>query len=289
MMNVPGEKNEIVAAKSLIGRRSVVLIDKPGVVPRLAARRRSNLIIVAANATSLDAIAQAVVSSPRKSGVLVIPWLPRSEIFPVLLRGFYRVLPLAISAFPNNVNGLCDALTAGQSARIVGAVPDLALAAVTFFRADLSAVCVPGPWFEQNGGTGTANINSLQIEDDGTMIRLGPRRWQAHDVIAAFDANFRRTLRRLELIQSDSLGGLIRRTRKQLRLAREEFPGIDAKTIARIERNEIVNPQRETLRLIAQTLGLPVEILLEKIAARAAKATAAASSAAQPDERAAGA
>lgn len=289
MMNRHEENNELVAAESPIGRRSVVLIDKPGAVLRLAARRQSNSIIVAANTTSLDAIAQAVISSPRKSGVLVIPWLPRVEIFPILLRGFYRVLPLAISAFPNNVKGLCDSMTAGQSARFIGAVPDVALAAATFFRADLSAVCVPGPWFEQNGGTGTADINSLKIEDNGNVIRVGPRRWQAHEVIAAFDANFRRMLRRLELIQSDSLGGLIRRTRKQLRLAREEFPGIDAKTIARIERNEILNPQRETLRLIAQTLDLPVEVLLEKIAARAAETTAMTPSASPADERSASA
>jgi hypothetical protein len=220
-------------------------------------------VIVAANDISLDGIAHAVVSSPRKAGVLVIPWLPRAEIFPFLLRGFHRVLPLCISAFPGNARRLCDAIIAGESARLIGAVPDTALAAVTVFRADLSALCLPKHWFDQSGDM--ADIREMKIEQDGAVVRIGSRHWESHQIISAFDANFRRTLRRMELTQNDSLGGLIRSARKQRRLGRDEFPGIDSKTIARIERNEINRPQRETLRLIAQTLGVPVEQLMEKI------------------------
>ena len=253
------------ASEPFIGRRPVVLVENPGEVPRLAARRKLNSVIVAANEISLDAIAQAVVSSPRKAGVLVIPWLPRAEIFPFLLRGFHRVLPLPITAFPDNAKRLCEAIHAAESARLIGAVPDLALAALTVFRADLSAICLPAHWFEQSGDNGLNDIRALKLEEDGSVVKIGSRRWQSHQIISSFDANFRRTLRRLELTQNDSLGALIRRTRKERRLGREEFPGIDAKTIARIERNEIMRPQRETLRLIAQTLGIPVEQLMEKI------------------------
>lgn len=270
-MNRNEPNNQIPASEPLIGRRLVVLVENPGEVPRLAARRKLNSVIVAANEISLDAIAQAVVSSPRKAGVLVIPWLPRAEIFPFLLRGFHRVLPLAISAFPDHTKRLCEAIKAAESARLIGAVPDLALAAVTVFRADLSALCLPMHWFEQSGESGLTDMRALKIEEDGSVVKLGSRRWASHQIISSFDAHFRRTLRRLELTENDTLGGLIRRTRKERRLAREEFPGIDAKTIARIERNEIMRPQRETLRLIAQTLDLPVEQLIEKMATPAAE------------------
>ncbi|MGC8625807.1 MAG: helix-turn-helix domain-containing protein, partial [Phycisphaerae bacterium] len=130
----------------------------------------------------------------------------------------------------------------------------------------LSMLCVPGAWFLPGDDHNMRDINSLQLQDYGTTIRLGSRHWSAHAISSAFDADFRRTLRRQELMQSGSLGGGIRRIRKERRLAREEFPGIDAKTIARIERNEITRPQRETLRLIAQTLGLPIERLLGAMA-----------------------
>ncbi len=264
--------NESDGSQSFLERRSVVLIENPGEVPRLASRRKLNSVIVAANDISLDAIAHAVVSSPRKAGVLVIPWLPRAEIFPFLLRGFHRLLPLRITAFPGNTKRLCDAIIAGESARLIGAVPDMALAAVTLFRADLSALCLPKHWFDQGGDM--AEIQAMKIEEDGAIVRIGSRRWESHQIVSAFDANFRRTLRRMELTQNDSLGGLIRSARKQRRLGRDEFPGIDSKTIARIERNEINRPQRETLRLIAQTLGVPVELLMEKIAQPTTDATA---------------
>jgi hypothetical protein len=271
------------------GRRSVVLIENPGEVPKLTARRKLNSVIVAGNEISLDGIAQAVVSSPRKAGVLVIPWLPRAEIFPFLMRGFHRVLPLMITAFSGHANRLCDALKVAESARFIGAVPDSALAAITIFRADLSAMCIPAHWFEQSGDNHSVDINNLKIEEDGAVIKIGPRRWQSHQIISAFDVNFRRNMRRLELTQNDSLGGLIRRTRKDRRLGRGEFPGIDAKTIARIERNEIMRPQRETLRLIAQTLGLPVEQLVEKITRAATEAPAQHQPATRADEHSASA
>ena len=263
IMNGNEPHNESDRAQRFLERRSVVLIETPEEVPRLAARRKLNSVIVAANDISLEGIAHAVVSSPRKAGVLVIPWLPRAEIFPFLLRGFHRVLPLCVTAFPGNARRLCDAIIAGESARLIGAVPDTALAAVTVFRADLSALCLPKHWFDQNGDM--ADIREMKIEQDGAVVRIGSRHWESHLIISAFDVNFRRTLRRMELTQNDSLGGLIRSARKQRRLGRDEFPGIDSKTIARIERNEINRPQRETLRLIAQTLGVPVERLMEKI------------------------
>ncbi len=272
MMNGNELPNESGALQHFKGRRSIVLIENPGEVPRLAARRKLNSVIVAANNISLDAIAHAVVSSPRKAGVLVIPWLPRAEIFPFLLRGFHRVLPLCITAFPENAKRLCDAIMAAEPARLIGAVSDMALAAVTLFRADLSAICVPQHWFDQSGDM--ADMRALKLEEDGSVVKIGSRRWESHHIIRDFDANFRRTLRRMELTKNNSLGGLIRSTRTQRRLGRDEFPGIDSKTIARIERNEINRPQRETLRLIAQTLGLPVEQLLEKIAQPATDAPA---------------
>ena len=53
----------------------------------------------------------------------------------------------------------------------------------------------------------------------------------------------------------------LRRLRLMRGLSRDDFPGVAAKTIARIERGEVERPREETLHRIAQRLGVaPADI-----------------------------
>jgi transcriptional regulator with XRE-family HTH domain len=47
----------------------------------------------------------------------------------------------------------------------------------------------------------------------------------------------------------------------QRRLTRSDFPGIDPKTLARIESNSSMKPHAATLRMIAERLGVAVDDL----------------------------
>ena len=56
-----------------------------------------------------------------------------------------------------------------------------------------------------------------------------------------------------------SFGASLRRLRIQKRLSRSDFAPLAAKTIARIERNEIGKPHGKSLNTIAQRLGVAVD------------------------------
>jgi transcriptional regulator with XRE-family HTH domain len=47
----------------------------------------------------------------------------------------------------------------------------------------------------------------------------------------------------------------------QRQLTQRDFPGIPAKTLARIERGEVAKPHNDTLEAIAKQLGVLVEDL----------------------------
>ena len=53
-----------------------------------------------------------------------------------------------------------------------------------------------------------------------------------------------------------SFGASLRRLRLQRRLTQGDFPGVTAKTVARIERGEVAKLQGKTLRILAETLGV---------------------------------
>jgi len=58
---------------------------------------------------------------------------------------------------------------------------------------------------------------------------------------------------------NSSFGGALRRLRLARGLSRDDFPDINAKTIARIERGEVEKPHGETLVKICGVLGVAPE------------------------------
>jgi transcriptional regulator with XRE-family HTH domain len=84
-----------------------------------------------------------------------------------------------------------------------------------------------------------------------------------NDAIYERDPEYRRRAKKRMVQEEQTLGGSIRRLRLMRGLARAEFPGLDEKSLARIERGEVERPRRATLEAIAKRLGVAVDELGE--------------------------
>ncbi len=137
---------------------------------------------------------------------------------------------------------------------IAGAV-DLEDRAVLLYRGLLDAVVVPLSWFTPRRGV-KPDPQDFEVVDFGTAIRFGEYEASTDAILYEFDREFRRRDRENLINKDQTFGGSLRRLRLQKGLKRSDFPGVDSKTIARIERNEVERPHDETLRLIAKALDV---------------------------------
>jgi hypothetical protein len=153
---------------------------------------------------------------------------------------------------------LVDALAAPnrEDLFIAGTVDDKERA-VVLYRGTIDPVVVPLAWFVNNASDKRPDPTRFGLCDYGQTVRLGAFEASAEAILYEFDPAFRRR-RRKTLIDTDaSFGGSVRRLRLQKGLNRSDFPGIDAKTVARIERNEIEQPHERTLDILALVLDVP--------------------------------
>jgi len=131
---------------------------------------------------------------------------------------------------------------------------------LALWRGDLSVVVAPIAAFPTRGGT-APDPSRLAIEDCGQTIRLGRYEASVDSVLYERDPVYRRRAVRRMRAEEKTLGASIRRLRKERGLLRTDFPGLDEKTLARIERGEVKAPHRSTLDAVAKRLGIPTEEL----------------------------
>lgn len=142
----------------------------------------------------------------------------------------------------------------------IGGAVDATDRLLVLYRGNLESLVVPLTWFARHGGP-RADANDFEVTDFGQTIRLGTFEAAADAILYEFDADARRRLRQRSIAKDESFGGALRRLRLQRGLRREDFEGISAKEIARIERGEVAKPHAETIAKLAQRLGVkPDEI-----------------------------
>ncbi len=142
----------------------------------------------------------------------------------------------------------------------IGGAVDAADRVLVLYRGDLESLVVPLGWFARKGGP-QADASDFAVTDFGQTVRLGPFEAAADAILYEFDVEARRRAKVREIERDASFGGALRRLRRQRGLSREEFEGISAKEIARIERGEVAKPHAETLVKLAARLGVrPEEI-----------------------------
>ncbi|HEU0079659.1 MAG TPA: helix-turn-helix transcriptional regulator [Longimicrobiaceae bacterium] len=130
---------------------------------------------------------------------------------------------------------------------------------VVLYRGNLDRLIVPFAWFTSGKSLVEPDFEDFAPADYGNTIRLGSYEASADAILYEFDPEYRRRAKRRELRQDVSFGASLRRLRLMRGVSRDDFPGIAARTIARIERGEVERPREETLHRIAQRLGVTPE------------------------------
>ena len=147
--------------------------------------------------------------------------------------------------------------------------PDLAIGvlasdvrqALVIIRGDLRRTVVPWAWFTVTPRGTAPDFGDVEVVDGGLTIRLGHYEASMDAILYEFDRDYRARDRQRQVATDVSFGASLRRLRIQRGLARDGFPGISGKEIARIERGDVVRPHEATIRAIADTLGVePAEI-----------------------------
>jgi DNA-binding Xre family transcriptional regulator len=143
----------------------------------------------------------------------------------------------------------------------VGGTVDKDDGKVVLYRGSLEWMAVPFSFFARSGRGIEPDFGDFEVIDCGQTLRFGSYEAASEAVLYAYDADARKRMQANELAHDASFGAALRRLRLLKKVSREDFPGVAAKTIARIERGEVEKPQGATLAKIAERLEVsPSEI-----------------------------
>ena len=116
---------------------------------------------------------------------------------------------------------------------------------------------IPFSWF-RDAGAQKPSGNNFAVIDFGQTIKVDDFEISSDAILYEHDDAYRKRAKARLLEHDDSLGGAIKRLRLQKGLTQKDFPGVTAKEIRRIERNEVRRPHGYTIEQIAKTLGVDV-------------------------------
>lgn len=148
--------------------------------------------------------------------------------------------------------------SAESGERFIAAAFDAASTAIVLYRGNLDRLVIPLAWFANMASGAVVDPAALAVIDYGQTVCLGSFEASADAILYEFDDEYRRAVKRRALAQDTTLGGSLRRLRLQRGLTQDAFPGVPAKTIARIERSEVTKPHHATLAAVAKRLGVSV-------------------------------
>ena len=143
----------------------------------------------------------------------------------------------------------------------IGGIVDSEDRKVVLFRGNLERLLVPLSWFNNGERALAADSEDFEVIDSGQTLRFGRYEAAADAVLYEFDSEARRRMKERQLDHDESLGGSIRRLRLSRGLSQADFPGLDPKTISRIERGKIEKPQEATLKNLADRLAVSISEL----------------------------
>lgn len=140
--------------------------------------------------------------------------------------------------------------------RFICGMVDRAARNLLAYRGDFQPVIVPLSSFDQRAVV-KPDFDDFEVIDWGNAIRFGEYEAATDAVLYENDPDYRRRLRRRRHTEDKTFGASLRRLRLQKALRQSDFePEVSAKTIARIENNQVAKPHGRTLREIADRLGV---------------------------------
>lgn len=197
----------------------------------------------------------------RKAGYLIWIGNPRPRVLPALERRYVRIVLVGKSDAVLPKDELEAVLKSPyRRDRFIGGMVDRDAQIVTLWRGDLTPCVVPFSTFAPSASGVKADWDRLKVTDYGNTVRFGSYESAADAVLYECDADFRRRLKKSRMESEQTLGASIRRLRMQRRLTRNDFPGLDPKTLTRIEQGK-TEPRVGTLARIAERLGVSPEEL----------------------------
>lgn len=168
--------------------------------------------------------------------VLDYRWLPKEELLDVIFGG-----------------------NADSSELFIAAAADEAAQAVAIIRGDLQTMLVPFSNFETSGDGTAPDFSKPTPTDYGRTLALGPYEASADAILYEVDPAYRIRMHRAQRAEDRTFGASLRRLRKQRKLGRDDFTPLSAKTIARLEQNQIAKPHSKTLSILSARLGVKPE------------------------------
>jgi hypothetical protein len=185
---------------------------------------------------------------------------PREASIPALLGLFKAVIGYGASYRWLPVEELLRVVTSDEAAdRFIGGAVDRETQTVALVRGNGQTIVVPFSSFEPTGTGTEPDFEALALTDYGHTVALGDYEAATDAVLYEVDLDYRKQLRRDRKRSEKTFGASLSRLRLQKGLARGDFAPLSAKTIARIERNEVEKPHGRTLEVIAGRLGVSTD------------------------------
>lgn len=206
----------------------------------------------------------AAGQGPRGDHFLVVLEAVNASRHAVLDAAFRRVLVQEDGTSLLPVEALAEVLDSPRRDELfIGGVVDGQDRVVVLYRGTLEPLLVPADWFTPSGNGTRPDFDDFEVTDFGQTVRLGDYESSVDAILYEFDAEYRRRARKRERETDRSFGACLRRLRLQKGVARDDFPGVSEKQIARIERGETGKPRAATLAAIAARLGVKPEEIEE--------------------------
>ena len=232
-------------------------------VSRVFRELRREDLLVSADQAATDALLEARLRLQARKLTLNSQLLtiepPRVQSVPALMSLFGNVWGLVLNYRWLPLTELLTVLVGAEPAdRFIGGAVDQTSKTLTLLRGDRQVMVLPFAAFSPSGNGVKPDFDAFSITDYGHTIELGDYEASADAILYERDAGYRRRLDAGRRADERSFGASLRRLRLQRGLKQSDFPPNTAKTIARIERNEVDKPHGKTLELIAQRLAVKV-------------------------------
>jgi hypothetical protein len=187
---------------------------------------------------------------------------PRAESMPTLRGLFSHIVGDSSEYRWLSKDELSDVLfgsATDRSEHFIAAASDPVTQTISLVRGDCHQLVLPFSFFEPSGDGTTPDFSKPRVVDFGRTVLLGEYEASADVILYETAPEYRKKVNESRKESEKSFGASLCRLRKQRKLKRSNFLPLSAKTIARIERNEVARPQGKTLKTIANRLGVPPE------------------------------
>jgi hypothetical protein len=148
-----------------------------------------------------------------------------------------------------------------RSQHFIAAASDPVTRTVSLVRGDCQQLVLPFSFFAPSGDETAPDFSKVRVTDFGRTVAFGPYEASADAILYEADTEYRKRTNQQRKESEKTFGAALFRLRKQKKLKRSDFSPLAAKTVARIERNEIGKPHGKTLQILGERLGVsPDEI-----------------------------